>query len=102
MADMAPEYPGGMPGLYNDLTDMIRYPDIDISGGKQGKVFVSFVVNESGEVTSVEVLRGVSRTLDAEAVRVVRKLKRWKPGVDNGHPVKVRYRLPINFKLAGG
>ena len=60
----------------------------------------SEIIERDGNVTRVEVLRGVSRTIDAEAVRVVRKLKRWKPGVENKAPVKVRYRLPINFKLA--
>lgn len=99
-ADVAPEYPGGLTALYDDLQDMVRYPDIDLDAGRQGRVTVGFVVAQDGAITEVAVMKGVSPTLDAEAVRVVRKLKKWKPGQFKGRDVNVRFSLPIVFKLA--
>lgn len=99
-ADVSPEYPGGLPGLYADLQRLVRYPDIDVDAQRQGKVLVGFVVAEDGSVMDIKVMKGVSPTLDAEAVRVVGKLKKWKPGQFKGHDVKVRFNLPISFRLA--
>ena len=75
------------------------YPDIDRTAGREGRVLVGFVVDEEGRVGEVRVISGVSRTLDAEAVRVVKRMPRWKPGRHGGQTVSVFYVLPINFKL---
>lgn len=98
-ADVAPEYPGGMPALYHDIGKMMRYPEIDRAAGRQGQVKLMFVVSMDGRVSDVQVMRGVSPTIDAEAIRVFKQLKRWKPGSFAGAPVNTRYSIPIRFTL---
>lgn len=98
-ADVAPEYPGGMDGLYRDIGRYIRYPEIDRVTGRQGQVKLVFVVGMDGRVSDIRVMRGVSPTIDAEAVRVFGQLKRWKPGSFAGKPVTTRYSIPIKFTL---
>jgi len=99
-ADEQPEYPGGVKALYKYLGDEVEYPAIDVGADRSGRVVVGFVVTEDGTVSDATVLLGVSPTLDAEALRVVKKMKKWKPGKAHGKDVKVRYKLPIVFKLA--
>lgn len=94
-----PEYPGGMDALYRDLGRWVDYPEIDRTAGREGRVLVGFVVDEEGRVGEVRVISGVSRSLDAEAVRVVKRMPKWKPGRHGGKVVSVFYVLPINFKL---
>jgi protein TonB len=99
-ADVSPEYPGGLEALYADLRKVIRYPATDFERGREGKVFVTFVVTEEGTLTQVSVSKGVSETMNEEALRALRQLqKKWKPGEFQGKRVRVRYNLPINFKL---
>ncbi|MEZ4807761.1 MAG: energy transducer TonB [Flavobacteriales bacterium] len=98
-ADVAPEYPGGLPAMYGYLKTEVAYPTIDQRQGKQGRVVVSFVVAEDGTVKDAVVLVGISPTIDAEALRVVRKMRRWKPGQFRGENVPVRFNLPIMFTL---
>ena len=87
--------------LYDDLGKIVRYPQIDIDRGKEGRVLVSFVVAEDGSLTNVIIGKGVTATMDAESLRAVRMLKKkWKPGTFRGKEVRVRYNLPIAFKLA--
>ena len=76
-----------------------KYPPIAKENNITGKVYVSFVVDKSGKVTNVKVLRGVDKYLDAEAVRVVQTMPKFKPGKQRGKPVKVQYNVPISFKL---
>lgn len=94
-----PEYPGGMEALYRDLGRWVDYPEIDRTAGREGRVLVGFVVDKEGRVGEVRVISGVSRSLDAEAVRVVKRMPKWKPGRHGGKAVSVFYVLPINFKL---
>lgn len=96
-----PEYPGGEQALMNDLIGSINYPDEAKKNGIQGKVFVSFVVDEQGKVTNAKIERGVDPALDAESLRVVNGLKTWKPGKEKGKIVKVAYTIPINYALDG-
>jgi TonB family protein len=96
-----PEYPGGEQALMNDLMGSIKYPDEAKKNGIQGKVFVSFVVDEHGKVTNAKIERGVNPALDAESLRVVNGLKIWKPGKEKGKAVKVAYTIPINYALDG-
>jgi protein TonB len=95
-----PEYPGGDKALYAYLGREVRYPDIDIDARREGRVMVGFIIRADGSVTDVQVLQGISPTLDAEATRVVRKMIKWIPGRFNQRKVDVRYALPIVFKLA--
>ncbi len=99
-ADVSPEYPGGLEALYADLRKVIRYPVADFEQGREGKVYVTFVVTEEGTLTQVNVSKGVTATMNEEAMRALRQLhKKWKPGQFQGKRVRVRYNLPINFKL---
>lgn len=101
VADKQPRYPGGETALYADLDNLIIYPEIAIDGQEEGTVLVGFIVDSDGSITDVKVVRGRSPALDREAVRVVKRLKRWEPGQYDGHPVPVRFHLPIKFELAG-
>jgi TonB family protein len=99
--EVMPEYPGGEQALMNDLIGSIKYPDEAKKNGIQGKVFVSFVVDEQGKVTNAKIERGVNPALDAESLRVGNGLKTWKPGTEKGKAVKVAYTIPINYALDG-
>lgn len=90
---------GGMQGLSAYLGQSLRYPADAQRSRLQGKVFVSFIVNTDGFIQDVKVLKGVGRGLDEEAVRVVKNMPRWKPGMQRGEPVRVRFNLPIAFTL---
>ncbi|MBL7950114.1 MAG: energy transducer TonB [Flavobacteriales bacterium] len=95
-----PEYPGGEPAMHRYLSRTVHYPEIDVTAGNEGRVTVGFIVRADGSVSDVKVLKGVSPTIDAEAVRVVKAMGKWKPGKFNKREVDVRYALPIVFKLA--
>ena len=94
-----PEYPGGMDKLVEYLSQNIKYPQQAIEKGIEGKVFVSFIVEKDGSVSNVQVQRSLGGGCDEEAVRVVKAMPKWKPGKQDGKPVRVRYNLPINFRL---
>jgi protein TonB len=94
-----PEFPGGELALRNYLSNAIQYPVVAQENGIKGKVYVSFVIDETGNIAGVDLLRGVDNSLDNEALRVVRSLPKWKPGKQAGKPVKVRYTVPIQFEL---
>ncbi|MFA7491789.1 MAG: energy transducer TonB, partial [Mariniphaga sp.] len=94
-----PEFPGGEPALRTFLTQNIHYPDIASKHGIQGKVYVTFIVSDEGDVVNARIARGVDPVLDQEALRVVNSLPRWKPGYMRGKPVDVSYTVPINFAL---
>lgn len=94
-----PEYPGGDKALFKFLGNNTKYPEIPKQNGVSGVVYVSFVVDKTGQVTDVKVVRGVDPYLDKEAVRVVSSLKNYKPGKQRGKPVAVAYTLPIRFEL---
>lgn len=97
--DVMPSYPGGSQVLLKYLQTQIRYPSDARKMKVEGRVVVSFVVDKDGWVTNVSVLKGVFPSLDREAVRVVSGMARWNPGMQNGKPVKVKYSLPISFRL---
>jgi TonB family protein len=98
--EMAPEFEGGMQGLGNFLNSNLRYPASAQRDGAQGRVFVSFVVCEDGSLCDYEVLKGVHPAIDEEALRVTKAMSgRWKPGIQRGKKVRVKYNMPINFHL---
>ncbi len=94
-----PEFPGGDIALMKFLQKNTKFPEIAKENDIQGRVFVGFVIGKDGKVTDVTILRGVDPYLDKEALRVVKSMPAWKPGKQRGKPVKVRYQVPINFKL---
>jgi protein TonB len=94
-----PEFPGGNAALMKYLANAVKYPVIAQENGIQGKVYVNFVVNKDGSVSGAKIARGVDPSLDAEALRVVSTLPKWKPGKQRGVPVRVSYTVPINFQL---
>ena len=94
-----PEFPGGDLGLMKYIQKNVKYPPIAKEYNITGKVFISFVVDKSGSVTNVKVVRGVDKNLDAEAVRVIKSLPKYKPGKQRGKAVKVMFTVPINFTL---
>ncbi|MCQ2216493.1 MAG: energy transducer TonB [Bacteroidales bacterium] len=99
IVEQMPTFPGGDLELRKFLAQSVKYPVIAQENGIQGRVFVSFVVNQKGEVTNVKVARPLDPNLDKEAVRVVQSMPKWSPGMQRGKPVKVSYTVPINFVL---
>ncbi len=94
-----PEYPGGEKSLLEYVGKSVKYPQIARESGIQGRVFVNFVIEPDGSVSNVKVLRGIGGGCDEEAVRVIKAMKKWKPGKQRGKAVRVSYTLPVNFKL---
>ncbi len=99
IAEEMPSFPGGQEALMKYLAGRITYPEDAEENGIQGAVFISFVVERDGGITDVKTLRGIGGGCDEEAVRVVRGMPKWQPGKQNGKLVRVRYTLPIRFKL---
>ena len=100
VVEQQPEFPGGMSALMKFLSDNIKYPVIAQENGIQGRVITNFVVERDGSITDVNVVRGQDPSLDKEAVRVIKTMPRWKPGQQRGKPVRVRFTLPVQFRLA--
>ena len=98
-AEEMPEFPGGDGALMKWISTNMTYPTIAQENGIQGRVFCQFVVNADGSVVDVEVVRGRDQYLDREAVRVLSKLPKFKPGKQRGKPVRVRYSVPVLFQL---
>ncbi len=94
-----PAFPGGMDKLMKYLSDNIKYPSQARELGIQGKVFLSFVIEKDGSVTDVTLLRGIGGGCDEEAIRVVKNMPNWIPGKQRNIPVRVRFNLPVNFRL---
>lgn len=92
-----PEY-GGNP--FKWISVNVKYPEKAMKENKSGKVFVNFIIDEEGNVTNSRIIKGADPELDAEALRVVQKMPKWKPGLDkDGNPVKVSFNIPITFML---
>ncbi len=99
IVEQMPQFPGGNDGLRKFLASTVRYP-IEAQLKKiQGRVFVSFVVEKDGFISNVKVSRATNTILDKEAVRVVQRMPKWSPGLQKQKPVRVKYTIPINFKL---
>ena len=94
-----PIFPGGDLGLMKYIQKHVKYPAIAKEYNITGKVYVSFIVDKSGSVTNVKIVRGVDKNLDAEAVRVVKSLPKYKPGIQRGKVVNVMFTIPISFTL---
>jgi protein TonB len=94
-----PEFPGGDAALLKWIGDHINYPTIAAENGIEGRVYCAFTVNSDGSVTDVIVARPIDPNLDKEAIRVLKGLPKFKPGEQRGKPVRVRYSVPVRFKL---
>ena len=99
VVEQMPSFPGGISGLRTYLNQNIRYPAEAQENCVQGRVVVSFVVGKDGHISDVTVLRSVDPSLDKEAIRVVKNMPRWTPGKQGGEPVRVRYNVPVSFRL---
>ena len=99
IVEQMPEYPGGIPAMMEFIKDNIKYPESLKESAIQGRVVVQFVISETGEIGDVKVVRSIDPALDAEAVRVVKSMPRWKPGVQDGKTVSVKYTMPVMFRL---
>ena len=100
VVEQMPEFPdGGMAGLMEYFKKNLRYPEEAKKAGTQGRVVVQFLINKNGAISDANVLRSVDRLLDAEAVRLVRSMPKWKPGMQKGKAVTVKYTVPVLFSL---
>ena len=99
MADVVPEFPGGVPAFGKFLSNNIKYPDDARRRNIQGRVIISFVSETDGTLGDVRVTKSVDPSIDEEAVRVIKQCPRWKPGMQDGVPIRVAYSVPITFTL---
>lgn len=99
VVEQMPEYPGGTAKMLTFISENIKYPQSAMEKGIEGKCFIQFVIDVDGSITNVELMRGFDEECDAEALRVVNLMPKWKPGKNEGKPVRVHYVIPIAFKL---
>ena len=99
VVEVMPVFPGGEKKLMSYLGNNIKYPEKAKKDGVKGRVFITFVVEKDGRIDNVELLRGIGSGCDEEAMRVIKSMPKWSPGMTNGEPVRVQYNLPIKFAL---
>ena len=99
VVEQMPQFPGGPNALFEYLSKNIKYPVVAEENGIQGRVIVTFVVERDGSITDVKVAKSVDPSLDKEAMRVVKSMPHWIPGKQNGSAVRVKYTVPVTFKL---
>ena len=99
VAEEMPQFPGGEQALIDYLSKHIKYPPVAEENGIQGRVVLRFVVEKDGSISQVEVIKSVDPSLDKEAIRVTKSIPHWIPGKQNGQPVRVKFTLPVTFKL---
>lgn len=102
IVEQMPEYPGGNAALMNFLSQNIKYPATAVENKVQGRVIAQFVVSKEGNITNPKIVRSISPELDAEAIRIISLMPKWKPGKQRGQDVAVKYTVPINFNLGQG
>ena len=99
VVEKSPEFPGGNDSLYAFIGRNIKYPEMAKKNKIEGRVFVTFVVEKDGQVSSAKILRDIGGGCGEEALRVVNSMPKWKPGTQRGNPVRVQFNLPIMFQL---
>ena len=99
VVEQQPEFPGGMAALGDYLHKNLKYPAAAQRANVQGRIFLSYIVTKTGEITDVKLLKGIGFGADEEGIRVVQNMPRWKPAMQDGKVVNVRFNLPINFSL---
>jgi TonB family protein len=101
VVEQMPQYPGGKDKLMQYLAMSIRYPKEAEMAGIQGRVISSFIVEKDGSLTGARIEKSVDKSLDAEALRIINEMPKWTPGMQNGEPVRVKYLVPITFRILG-
>jgi protein TonB len=99
IVEQMPQFPGGQGEMQKFLGGNLKYPEEAVEAGISGAVYVTFVVDKDGSIVDARVLRGIGGGCDEEALRVVRSMPKWEPGVQRGKPVRVQYNLPIRYSL---
>lgn len=99
VVEQMPSFPGGPAALLQYLNNNIRYPKVAEANGIQGRVIVQFVVEKDGSISGVKIMKSAEPSLDHEAERIVRSMPKWNPGKSNGSPVRVKYFVPVVFRL---
>lgn len=97
--EVMPHFPGGEKAMQKFIKKNLRYPEFDAKKGIQGQTFIRFIVTQTGKITDLRIIHSLSPGCDAEAVRVIKMMPKWKPGTHKGKPAKVYYTLPFEFKL---
>ena len=95
-----PEFPGGKEALMKFISENVKYPKEAEEKGLQGRVVVRYVIEKDGSISEVEIAKSVNEYLDAEAIRVVNAMPKWIPGKQKGEPVRVKFTIPITFRLS--
>lgn len=98
-AEIMPQFPGGDAALLKWIAEHVSYPAVAAENGIEGLVSCSFVINTDGSISQVEILRSKDPLLDKEAVRVLKMMPNWKPGMQQGKAVRVKYTVPVRFRL---
>lgn len=98
-AEIMPEFPGGEQAMMDFVAKNVTYPKEAMEKEISGRVLVGFIVEKDGSITETEVVKGIGGGCDEEALRVVKAMPKWKPGKQDGKPVRVHFLLPIIFKL---
>ena len=99
VVEKMPEYPGGQAALFEYLSTNVKYPADAEKKKVEGRVLVTFIVNTDGSITDIELVRKAFPSLDAEAVRVISGMPKWIPGEQKGQKVRVKYTVPLTFRL---
>ena len=99
VVDEMPSFPGGQSALFDFMAKNIKYPEVAEDNGIQGRVLVTFIVKKDGSLSDVRVAKSVDPSLDKEAVRVVKSMPKWIPGIEKGQYVNVKFTLPVTFRL---
>ena len=99
VVEVMPQYPGGQIAMMKYIMENMKYPEQAMKKGIQGRVAVSFIVEKDGSISDVKPILSVHPLLNKEAVRVVKSMPKWTPGKQNGKPVRVRFNIPVMFKL---
>lgn len=100
VVEQMPEFPGGQEALMQFLRQEVKYPKEAEEKGLQGRVVVRYIIEKDGSISEVEIAKSVNEYLDAEAIRVVKAMPKWKPGKQNGEPVRVKFTIPVTFRLS--
>jgi protein TonB len=100
VVETMPQFTGGEEARIKYMISSVKYPDDAKEKGIQGTVYVSFIVEKDGKISGAKVVKGIGKSCDEEALRVVKAMPKWIPGTQKGKPVRVQFNMPIRFKLS--
>lgn len=99
VVEKMPSFPGGPGAMYDFMAKNIKYPEVAVECVIQGSVIVTFIVKKDGSLSDVRVAKSVDPSLDKEAVRIIKSMPKWIPGIEKGQYVNVKFTLPVTFRL---